>query len=246
MGANAVTTVPVYTAGEVLTAADMNITNSGIPVFATTVTRDAAFGGAGEKTLAEGQFAYIEATNTTQYYDGAAWQSVGTTPGLVCVKAETAFSAVSTFEADSVFSSAYTNYKMLIRYQTSSTGDVYARFRVGGVSASGANYNSQQVSGASTTAAAFRETSQTSMYIGDDSNGAFFSTMELEIFAPNLAEPTTTTSICNRSSGAYTAPFIVIFATNHTLATAYDGIQILMGSGNMTGSYTIYGYGKTV
>ncbi len=77
MGANAVTTVPVYVAGEVLTAADLNITNSGIPVFATTTTRDAAFGGTGEKTLAEGQFAYIEATNTTQYYDGAAWQSVG-------------------------------------------------------------------------------------------------------------------------------------------------------------------------
>jgi hypothetical protein len=79
MGANAVTTVPVYTAGEVLTAADMNITNSGIPVFATTVTRDAAFGGAGEKTLAEGQFAYIEATNTTQYYDGAAWTALAPT-----------------------------------------------------------------------------------------------------------------------------------------------------------------------
>lgn len=78
MGANAVTTVPVYVAGEVLTAADMNITNSGIPVFATTVTRDAAFGGSGEKTLAEGQFAYIEATNTTQYYDGAAWRGLGT------------------------------------------------------------------------------------------------------------------------------------------------------------------------
>jgi len=61
----------------------MNITNSGIPVFATTVTRDAAFGGTGEKTLAEGQFAYLEDTNTTQYYDGAAWQSVGVSPGLV-------------------------------------------------------------------------------------------------------------------------------------------------------------------
>jgi hypothetical protein len=76
MGANATTSVPVYASGEVLTAANLNITNSGIPVFATTVTRDAAFGGAGEKTLAEGQFAYIEATNTTQYYDGAAWQSL--------------------------------------------------------------------------------------------------------------------------------------------------------------------------
>jgi hypothetical protein len=77
MGANATTSVPVYASGEVLTAANLNITNSGIPVFATTVTRDAAFGGTGEKTLAEGQFAYIEASNATQYYDGAAWVAVG-------------------------------------------------------------------------------------------------------------------------------------------------------------------------
>ena len=89
MGANAVTTVPVYVSGEVLTAADMNITNSGIPVFATSVTRDAAFGGSGEKTLAEGQFAYLEDSNTTQYYDGAAWQSVGSVSKVVQIVAAT-------------------------------------------------------------------------------------------------------------------------------------------------------------
>jgi hypothetical protein len=66
MGANAVTTVPVYVAGEVLTAADLNITNSGIPVFASSVERDAAFGGTGEKTLAEGQYAYT--LNTSKVY----------------------------------------------------------------------------------------------------------------------------------------------------------------------------------
>ena len=77
MGANASTAVPLYAAGEVLDAARLNLTNSGIPVFATSTTRDAAFGGTGEKTLAEGQFAYLESTNATQYYDGAAWQSLG-------------------------------------------------------------------------------------------------------------------------------------------------------------------------
>lgn len=76
MGANAQTTVPAFVAGEVLTAAEMTQVNTGIPVFADTTARDAAFGGAGEKVLAEGQFAYIEATNTTQYYDGSTWQSV--------------------------------------------------------------------------------------------------------------------------------------------------------------------------
>ena len=74
---NTQTSVPLYAQGEVLTAANLNLTNSGIPVFATTVTRDAAFGGANEKVLAEGQFAYIEATNATQFYDGAAWQAFG-------------------------------------------------------------------------------------------------------------------------------------------------------------------------
>ena len=84
MGANAQTSVPLYVAAEVLTAADMNISaGTGVPVFATTVTRDAAFGGAGEKVLAEGQLAYIEATDVVQYYDGAAWATVGPSASAV-------------------------------------------------------------------------------------------------------------------------------------------------------------------
>jgi hypothetical protein len=73
MGANATTFVPSYTSGEVLTAANLSVTNSGIPVFATTVTRDAAFGGTGEKTLAQGQTCYIEATSSYQTYNGTTW-----------------------------------------------------------------------------------------------------------------------------------------------------------------------------
>ena len=84
MGANAVTTVPVYVAGEVLTAADLNITNSGIPVFADSTARTAAFGGTGEKVLAEGQYAYLESDNSTSFWDGSAWQSIS--GGVVQVK----------------------------------------------------------------------------------------------------------------------------------------------------------------
>jgi hypothetical protein len=102
MGANAVTTVPVYTAGEVLTAADLNITNSGIPVFASTVERDAAFGGTGEKTLAEGQFAYLETGNVTQYYDGAVWQAVagGKVAQVVSTSKTDTFTSASTSFTD--------------------------------------------------------------------------------------------------------------------------------------------------
>ena len=60
MGANAQTTVPTFTAGQVLTADQQNQSaRTGVPVFADTTARDAAFGGAGEKTLAEGQLATL-------------------------------------------------------------------------------------------------------------------------------------------------------------------------------------------
>jgi len=79
MGANAQTTVPKYTALTVLPAASMNISaGTGIPVFDSTVTRDAAFGGV-NKVLAEGQTCYLEDANVVQYYDGAAWASLGPT-----------------------------------------------------------------------------------------------------------------------------------------------------------------------
>jgi hypothetical protein len=75
MGINAVTSVFDFTAGQVLTAAQMDNVNCGVPVFATTATRDAAFGGAGEKVLAEGQMCFIEDTpNRLMAYDGTTWR----------------------------------------------------------------------------------------------------------------------------------------------------------------------------
>ena len=80
MGANASTAVPLYASGQVLDAARLNLTNAGVPVFSGTATRDAAFGGSGQKVLAEGQLCYLEDTNAVQYYDSAAWQAVGAEP----------------------------------------------------------------------------------------------------------------------------------------------------------------------
>jgi hypothetical protein len=77
MGANATTFVPTYVANEVLTAANLNVTNSGIPVFTNSTTRDAGFGGVGEKTLAQGQFCYLESTGKLQVYSGSSWTNVG-------------------------------------------------------------------------------------------------------------------------------------------------------------------------
>jgi|688.fasta_scaffold69984_4 hypothetical protein len=241
MGANAQTSVPTFTAGEVLTAANMNISaRTGIPVFATTTTRDAAFGGTGEKTLAEGQFAYIEATNATQYYDGAAWQSVGASSGLVCVKAETSFSAVSSFSFDDVFTSTYTNYLMTIIYTSSTTANIDIKMRVGGVAAS-TNYNRNRGYFQSTVAGSEQDTAQTQgRLLVHSASGQGAGT--IQIFQPFVAAATVITSQHSASAALYNE----VANITHTTATAYDGMQFTPSSGTITGSYAIYGYSKAV
>lgn len=92
MGLNAQTTVPTFVASQVLTAEQQNQSaRTGVPVFATTATRDAAFGGSGEKTLAQGQLCYLEATDKLQYYNGTAWANISGVQNV------TAFTASGTF-----------------------------------------------------------------------------------------------------------------------------------------------------
>jgi hypothetical protein len=247
MGVNAQTAVPVFTAGQILTAAQMTQVNTGIPVFATTVTRDAAFDGAGEKVLAEGQFAYIEATNTTQYYDGAAWQPIGTPPGLVCVKAETAFSAVANITADNVFTSSYTDYLIIFRYSTSTGQDPTMQFRAATVDTT-SGYTFQRLTGISTSVATSNTNGFSSGHIGGHtSSSSFQSFSTVQISGVQLAQPTFYYSLNNRCDGSYTTgQNIFQFFGNQSSSTAFDGLKILVASGTMTGSYTIYGYSKTV
>ena len=131
MGANAQTAVPTFTASQVLTAAQMNQSaRTGVPVFASTVTRDAAFGGTGEKTLAEGQLCYVEGTGL-QSYNGTAWVTWGASgSGVIQVKSTTktdAFTTTSTSFVDvtglsvSITPTSASN-KILVLYSVSGAG----------------------------------------------------------------------------------------------------------------------------
>ena len=143
--------VPLFAASEILTAANMNLSaGTGVPVFATTVTRDAAFGGAGEKVLAEGQLCYLSASNIVQYYDGAAWATVGPSTSAV--------SAVDVSRVNTAQSTSSTSYVGLTTAQviTMTTG-TKALVILSGITSANVNltpYVSVAVSGATTTAAA--------------------------------------------------------------------------------------------
>jgi hypothetical protein len=163
--------------------------------------------------------------------------------GLVCVKAETAVSAANSSTADGIFTSAYTNYLLLVNFTTS--GDqLCIKFRASGVSTS-SNYATQQVLIDGTSVSASRVTSQAEIRV-QQSTGAESSSI-IQIFNPQLAIPTRLTQHTAMNIGNYTTGLQVnMRASNQSASTAFDGIELLALTGNWTGNYAIYGYSKTV
>ena len=91
MGANAQTSVPAFTTGQVLTATQVTQINTGVPVFADSTARTAAFGGTGEKVLAQGQLSYLESDGKIYVYNGTSWVSISSVTNV------TRFTASGTF-----------------------------------------------------------------------------------------------------------------------------------------------------
>lgn len=245
MGANATTFVPTYVAGEILTAADLNVTNSGIPVFADSTARDAAFGGTGEKVLAEGQYAYLESTNATQYYDGSAWQSVGVTPGLTIVQAATAFTTVSAININSVFTSTYTNYRIVFNPSAASAGgSITMKMRASGTDTS-TNYATRTFYGSPATGGVYTSDSlgTDEWYLGNISTTSGTGNGVIDIYNPQTTVPTAITA---QFLGGETGVGIFTYLTagHQNSATQFDGLSFLISAGTFTGTYTIYGYSK--
>ncbi len=251
MGANAQTSVPAFTAGQVLTAQQQTEINTGIPVFATTTTRDAAFGGTGEKTLAEGQMAYIEniaGSSAVQYYDGAAWQTL-VISGLNYVTG-TSFSAVSSVSLPtSTFTSTYRNYRIIFEITSASTDIVLTgRLRASGADLTGANYNTGYYQWSSGGAAVtFNDVNQTSakLGMGISSAGVNQSALIMDIISPQL------TDVTIWSSSAFYQPSSVgsigwsVGGGLYNVATAADSFSLIANTGNITGVYRVYGYSES-
>jgi len=241
--ANEQTSVPLFAASEVLTAANMNISaGTGVPVFATTVTRDAGFGGAGEKVLAEGQLCYLSSTNVVQYYDGAAWATVGpAAPGaLTLISATTIGSAVASVVVSGAFSATYDAYKIVIS-NTTSSASVGINMTLG-ATATGYYYVSSAASFAtgnySTQIGAANAAAWT---ITGNTGGATFST-GLDINSPFLTSRTFFNgSYVSTAGGA--AGALAGYLDN---TTSYTAFTVAPASGTLTGgTIRVYGYSNS-
>lgn len=240
MGANAQTTVPTFTAGQILTADQQNQSaRTGVPVFATTVTRDAAFGGTGEKTLAEGQMCYVEGTGF-QTYNGTAWVTWGTTPatgGLELISSTTIGNAVSSVAISNVFSSTYDNYRVIISGGAGSTNN-YLNMQMGATTTGyyawgvSGTYNSNTVTGdGESNVANFR-------YVAAYSTNSIWGVVDLS--GPNLAKNTHYNAAISLSNTIDAALWYNGYLAD---TTQYTGFTLLAISGTITGgTVKVYGY----
>jgi len=230
--------VPLVAAAEILTAAKRNlIAGTDVPVFTNSTTRDAAFGGAGEKVLAEGQLCYLSDSNIVQYYSGAAWATVGpaSASALTLISTTTIGTTVASVTVSSAFSATYDNYKVILSGGTGSVDDTAITLILGATTTgyymayTGANYT-----GASSSIVSNDNAANWSRIGCIRTNGL---SATFELIAPNLAK-------LSQVSGTHMfASAARAFGGFLNDTTQYTAFTLTAASGTLTGgTIRVYGY----
>jgi hypothetical protein len=238
-----------------LTAAQVNgyLMDQSIMRFADATARDAAFGGAGEPTLAEGMTCYLDDTNVLQSYTGSVWVSVAASQttanvssGLVYIAGGTQ-SGSTALNVDNVFTTTYRNYRLVMTEIEVATVDRTPRlnFRTGGATNTTANYNfayrGLRVSGAGGDIAGSGLTyTEIGTQISNFAN-AQLGAVSIDIMSPQATATTfgTLNAVGYEALAYQMRSGGFVFGTT----TSFDGFQInLNGAGNVAFKWQLYGY----
>lgn len=164
-----------------------------------------------------------------------------TSGGLTTVKAETSFSAVASVTFDNIFTTSFTNYRIIMQ-ATAAAGapQLNITLRAAGTAAS-SNYQWNLLSVSGATVAGSSATAQTSWASGlltTVSPGWYI----IDLINPQVAARTAATIMSNQGVSAIST----IYWSANTNATSYDGLGWAPASSTITGSYTVYGYGEAI
>jgi hypothetical protein len=170
-----------------------------------------------------------------------AWATpAAATSGLTLISRST-WSAAAAVNVNDVFTSTYSNYRILIYSYANNTYGYYMRLRAGGADNTASTYGYQKLDAGGTTVTAARSSNQTSWEIGEIH--AEYNGYGMDIYAPQESTQTnfvnvgvtgssTGTTQCQRMGGFYNT-------------TSFDGFTLYPPSGNFTGVVTVYGYQKS-
>ena len=164
--------------------------------------------------------------------------------GLWEITPQTLFSGASNIGNSGVFTSDFSDYLLVIRATTSTTGSGGFQLTLASVPAS-TLYSRQVLAVDGTTVTASRDTAQSNLLgVPQTTNGAYAGINFLYISRPALAEPTLFMLQIANANGSFTSIGNRYITGMHETATAYDGWSINMSAGTTTGTYTLYGFNK--
>lgn len=157
-----------------------------------------------------------------------------TTTGLVLLSSTT-FSAVASASIDNVFTSAYSNYRVMYIGKGSATATLHFRYRKSAADLTN-NYTSNSFYSNQTTSGTGGG-GTTQMLITDSNTDT--TTLAFDIMKPNaVAASATFTTIMGFSYNK----LATFFNGGSRLVDAYTGFSLLPSTGTLTGEIQVYGY----
>lgn len=156
--------------------------------------------------------------------------------GALTLITNQSFSAASVVNVNDVFSSTYTNYKVIMNVNGSAGVNTSLRWRVSGADNSTANYNSRAII-AGSPPTDNNLTGQTLTYIGDTYTADNY--QEWTISNPFLSKATSAIF----ESPVNTTAQIQLRSNYFTATTSFTGFSITPAAGTITGNIRVYGFG---
>jgi hypothetical protein len=163
------------------------------------------------------------------------WQAASA--GALTKINKTSFSAVSTVSTDSLFSSTYDVYRIVLSFTASTSSNIAYYLRESGADDT-TGYVLQTLQSDDTTVNASRSTTPNFANFGS----AGINSIMIDMFNPNVASRTNLFIRMIRDGGAGVNQFLN--ASQQTDSTQFTGITFFPGAGTITGSFTVYGYEK--
>jgi hypothetical protein len=205
-----------------------------------TRSRDLANLGDNSSKLEQQGLVQLVASSVTKGASGSA---------SVNSKGVVTFSGTEFISLNSVFSSSYTIYKLLINLDSNSAdATIYLKMRSGTTDASGSNYNlgRDQINrtGAAITSVAQNDVN-TGFSLGqvDGQIPGHYLGVDITLHYPFVTS-TTLMNYVGTYIGTDSNVYSSAGAGLHTPATSYDGVSLIASSGTITGNILVYGYNQ--
>jgi hypothetical protein len=224
----------VFTAGEVLAAADVNsfLMDQSVMSFAGTAARGSAI-----PTPVTGMTTYLEDSKDLQIYDGTSYAS----PFGSTLVARTTFSGASTVSLDNVFTSRYNNYEVYISFLGTAIIGVSMRLRASGSDLSTNTYWWNQTVLVNNSASNQHQNATNFWELNAARTHGGRTTTRVSVFAPARENVTKSMLLQGQDLSAGADIVSRVGAGYNQSGLVFDGFSIIPGSGTLTGEIEVYG-----